>query len=56
MASGEPFSAGCLNPSRRGRSILPVDPLANVCWAILELDAVRFATSEKTDNVLIYQR
>src|ERR1700761_6788471 len=32
------------------------DPLADVCWAIVELDAARFATLKKTDSVLIHQR
>src|SRR5260370_25533396 len=30
------------------------DPLAHVSWAILELDVVGFAPSEKTDSVLIH--
>jgi hypothetical protein len=29
------------------------DPLADVCWAILELDAVGFAALKKTDSVFI---
>ncbi len=32
------------------------DPLADICWAILQLDAARFAAPKKTDNVLIHQR
>ncbi len=37
-------------------SHFPRDPLANVCRAILEMDAVRFAAPKETDNVLIHQR
>src|SRR6266481_6595122 len=40
-----PFS--CLSSSR--------DPLADICWAILERDVVRFAALEKTDRVLIHE-
>src|SRR5258708_10196990 len=31
------------------------DPLAYVCWAILERDVVLFAALEKTDRVLIHE-
>ena len=31
------------------------DPLADVRWAILERDVVRFAALEKTDRVLIHE-
>jgi hypothetical protein len=31
------------------------DPLADVCWTILELNVVGFAASQKTDSVLIHQ-
>src|SRR5712664_970012 len=31
------------------------DPLADICWAILERDVVRFAALEKTDRVLIHE-
>ncbi len=31
------------------------DPLADVGWAILEGDAVRFATPKKIDGVLIHE-
>src|SRR5216684_3532564 len=31
------------------------DPLADVRWAILERDVVRFAAIEKTDRVLIHE-
>src|SRR6266436_9013839 len=30
------------------------DPLADVCWAILELDVAGFAALKKTDSVLIH--
>src|SRR6266853_4809987 len=36
--------------------LLPQDPLADECRAILELDAVRFAALKKADGVLIHQR
>src|SRR5262249_22491940 len=31
------------------------DPLTDVCWAIQELDAIRFTALEKTDSVLIHE-
>ena len=31
------------------------DPFADICWAILERDVVRFAALEKTDRVLIHE-
>jgi hypothetical protein len=41
-----PFWFLCSSPFSR-------DPLADVCWAILERDVVRFAAAKKTDSVLI---
>src|ERR1700747_2019007 len=32
-----------------------LDPLADVCRTILELDASRFAAPEETDNLLIHE-
>jgi hypothetical protein len=31
------------------------DPLADICWAVLKRDVVRFAALEKTDRVLIHE-
>jgi len=31
------------------------DPLTDVCWAIPELDAIRFTDLEKTDSVSIHE-
>jgi hypothetical protein len=31
------------------------DPLTDVCWAIPELDAIRFTALEKTDSVSIHE-
>src|SRR5215510_12536994 len=31
------------------------DPLTDVCWAVPELDAIRFTALQKTDNVLIHE-
>jgi hypothetical protein len=49
---------GCSCPQPHLLFFVPFsrDPLADVCGAILELDAVRFAAPKKTDNVLIHQR
>jgi hypothetical protein len=34
---------------------LSCDPFADVAWAILQCDAIRFAALEKDDDILAYQ-
>jgi hypothetical protein len=31
------------------------DPLPDICWAIFELDVVRFASPQKSDSVLVHE-
>lgn len=47
--------SGCASMNRLTSASFSRDPLADVCRAILELDAVLFAVFEKPDSISIHE-